>query len=79
MILTKKHPSRVSLQLRKCCERLSIDSNSFPPTIRDIEEFEKNNRDVFITIFEYDGFHKIKEADNNLRCYSFTICIKIKI
>ena len=66
--IDKKHPSRVSTNLLKCCEWLNIDNNSFPPTIRDIEQSEKNNPDVSIPIFEYGGFHKIKEADNNLRC-----------
>ena len=36
-----------------------------PPTIRDIEQFEKDNPGISITIFEYGGFHKIKEDDNN--------------
>ena len=58
--IDKKHPSRVSTKLLKCCAQLNIDNNSFPPTIRDIEQFEKNNPDVSITIFEYGGLCKKK-------------------
>ena len=57
----KKHPSGISKNLLKCCERLNINNIEFSPKIKDIEQFEKNNPDISITIFEYDGFHKIKE------------------
>ena len=60
-----KNPCRISKKLLKCWERLNIDNISFPPTIRDIEQFEKDNPDISITIFEYGGFHKIKEDNNN--------------
>ena len=60
-----KNPCRISKKLLKSWERLNIDNISFPPTIRDIEQFEKDDPDISITIFEYGGFHKIKEDDNN--------------
>ena len=53
--------------LLKCCERLNIDDIEFPPKIKDIEQFEKDNRDISIRIFEYDGFHKIKEDENSTK------------
>ena len=65
--IDKKHPSRISKNLLKCCERLNIDNIEFPPKIKDIEQFEKDNRDISITIFEYDGFHKIKEDENSTK------------
>ena len=37
----KKHPSRISKNLLKCCERLNIDNIEFPQKIKDIEQFEK--------------------------------------
>ena len=55
----KKHPSGISKNLLKCW--LNISNIEFSPKIKDIEQFEKNNPDISITIFEYDGFHKIKE------------------
>ena len=33
----------------------------FPPKIKDIEQFEKDNPNISITIFEYDVFVKIKD------------------
>ena len=57
--IDKKHPSRISKNLLKCCEQLDIDNTEFPPVIKDIEQFEKDNPDISITIFEYDGFQKI--------------------
>ena len=34
-------------------------------TIKDAAHVEKDNLDISITIFEYGGFHKIKEDDND--------------
>ena len=56
MKLIKKHPSRISKKLLKCCERLNIENIEFPPKIKDVEQFEKHNPNISITIFEYDGF-----------------------
>ena len=63
--LGNKHLERISKKLLKCWERLNIDNINFPPSIKDIEQFEKDNPDISITIFEYGGFHKIKEDDND--------------
>ena len=51
--IDKKHPSRISKNLLKCYERLNIDNIEFPPKIKDIEQFEKDNLDNSITIFEF--------------------------
>lgn len=32
----------------------------FPPTIKDVEQFEKHNSDISITIFEYGALRKTK-------------------
>ena len=53
-----------SKNLRKCFEGLNIDNINFPPTIRDIEQFDRDNPDISITIFACGSFHKIKEDDN---------------
>ena len=63
----KKHPSRISKNVLKCCKRLNIENIEFPPKIKDIEQFEKDNPDISITIFEYDRFHKIKEDENSTK------------
>ena len=71
-----KNPSRVSKKSLKCCDRLNIDNINFPPTIKDIEQFEKDNLDIPITIFEYGDFHKIKEDDHNDENIKESIVIK---
>ena len=63
--LGNKNLERTSKKLLKCCEQLNIDNINFPPSIKDIEQFEKDNPDISITIFEYSVFHKIKEDDND--------------
>ena len=60
-----KNLERISKKLLKRCEQSNTDNINFPPTIQDIEQFEKDNLDISITIFEYGGFHKIKEDDND--------------
>ena len=65
--IDKKHPSRISKNLLKCCERLNIDNIEFPPKMKDIEQFEKDNFDISVTIFEYDGFQNIKKDEHNTK------------
>ena len=65
--LGNKNLERIYKKLSKSRERLNIDNINFPPTIKDIEQFEKDNPDISITIFEYGRFHKIKEEDENMK------------
>ena len=65
--IDKRVSVRISKKLWKCCERLNIENIEFPPKIKDIEKFEKNNTDISVTIFEYDGFQKIKEDEDNTK------------
>ena len=44
----------------KCCERLNIDNINLRPFTKDIEQLEKDNPHISITIFEHGGFHKIE-------------------
>ena len=59
--IDKKHSNRISKNLLKCCERLNFDNIEFSPKRGDIEQFQKDNPDISITTFEYDGFEKIKD------------------
>ena len=65
--IDKKHSNRISKNLLKCCEQLNIDNIEFPPKIKYIYQFEKDKPNISITIFEYDGFEKIKEDENNIK------------
>ena len=51
--------SRVTTKkFKECTNRLNIDNVRCPPTIEDIEQFEKDNPDIAVTIFDYDGFRE---------------------
>ena len=63
----KKNPSEISKNLLECCEQFNIDNIKFPPKIKDIKQFEKDNPNISITKFEYDGFYKIKEDGNSTK------------
>ena len=57
----------IQVEFLKTCKILNIDNINFPPKIKDIEQFEKDNPDISITIFEYDGFEKIKEDEYKIK------------
>ena len=59
--LGNKNHCRITKKLLKFCERLNFDNINFPASIKDIEQLEKDNSDISITIFEYVAFHKIKK------------------
>ena len=63
--LGNKNLERISKKLLKFWKRLNIDNINFPPSIKEIEQFEKDNPDISITIFAYDGFYKTKEDDQD--------------
>ena len=63
--IDKRYPGRVSKKLSECRERLNIDNINYPRSIKDNQQFEKVDPDISITSFEYGGFHKIKEDDND--------------
>ena len=50
--IDKKHPSRICKDLLHFCERLNINNIEFPRKIKDMEQFEKNNPNISITIFQ---------------------------
>ena len=45
---------------------MNIVNIDFPPKINDVEQFEKDNPDISVTIFEFNGSKKIKEDENNI-------------
>ena len=63
--LGHKNLKRISKKLLKWCEQLDSDNINFSTTIKDIIQVEKDNLDISVTIFEYGGFHSIKEDDND--------------
>lgn len=56
--LYKSNPRRISKKLLEYCKSINISNIKFPPTIQDTDQFEKDNSNISITIFEYGGFSK---------------------
>ena len=50
--LGNENLERIYKKILKCCQRLNIDNINFPPTIKDIEQFEKDNPTITTTTFE---------------------------
>ena len=65
MIISIKNPGRISKKLLNYCKLLNIDNINFPPTIKDIEQFEKDNPNIPITTFERGGSKKIDDDDDD--------------
>ena len=51
-----KNPDRVTKLLEEQAEALNWDGLSFPVELKDIRIFEKNNSNISINVFGFDGF-----------------------
>ena len=56
---------RFTKNLKNHCKKLNTKNISHPPTARDIDQFEKDNLDIAISIFTYNGFKKVNAEENN--------------
>ena len=63
--LNSKNPGRITKKLLNYCKLFNIDNINFHPNGRDTDQFEKNNPDIAVTIFEYNGFRMINKEDDN--------------
>ena len=63
--LHKKNPGRINKKLPNYCKLLNIDNINFPPAIKHIQQFEKDNPTISITIFEFGGIKKIDDDNND--------------
>ena len=75
--LNNKDPGNITKNLINHCKKLNTNNINFPPNVKDIDQFEKDNPDMSITIFEYNGFKTVKGEDinysNDLNC-----CIDVR-
>ena len=55
----------ITKNLKELFEKLNTKSISYSPTAREIDQFEKDNLDIAISIFGYKGFEKINVEENN--------------
>ena len=49
----------ITKYLTKHCRKLNTKNISYPPTARDMDQFEKGNLNIALSVFEYKGFKKI--------------------
>ena len=63
--LHKKNPGRINKKLPNYCKLLNFDNINFPPAIKHIQQFEKDNPTISITIFEFGGIKKIDDDNND--------------
>ena len=63
--LNPKKLGNITKNLTKHCEKLNTKNISYPPTARDMDQFEKDNLDIALSVFEYKGFRKINAEEDN--------------
>ena len=63
--LHKKNPGRINKKLPNYCKLLNFDNINFPPTIKHIQQFEKDNPTISIAIFEFGWIKKIDDDNND--------------
>ena len=54
----EKNPKRVTKELRKQAEELNWNGITFPVTLNEIDKFERNNTDLSVNVFGYEGSMK---------------------
>ena len=57
--LNLKKLVNITKNLTKHCKKLNTKNISYPPTARDMDQFEKDNLNIALSVFEYKGFKKI--------------------
>ena len=54
------------------CKKLNTSNINFPPNGKDIDQFEKDNPQIAVSVFEYKGFKRINgektNYSNDLNC-----------
>ena len=54
----EEHSERVTKELQKQAEELNWNGITFPVTLNEIDKFERNNTDLSVNVFGYEGFVK---------------------
>ena len=65
IIISIKNPGTITKKLLNYCKLLNIDNINFPPTIKDIEQLEKDNPNISITTFQHGGSKKIDDDNDD--------------
>ena len=65
----ENHPERIDEELKGKVNTLNMEGIDYPVSLKDIDEFEKQNPSVSITVFGYDGksVNPLRNSDNTDR------------
>ena len=65
----ENHPERIDEELKGEVNTLNMEGIDYPVSLKDRDEFEKQNRSVSITVFGYDGksVYPLRNSDNTDR------------
>ena len=58
--MDQKHTNRVN-QYKQWVDELKFDGIEFPVTLKAIDKFEKQNADINVNVFGFDGVKKDEE------------------
>ena len=63
--LNSKNPGNITKNLINHYKKLNTSNINFPPNGRDIDQFEKDNLQIAVSVFEYKGFKRINGEKTN--------------
>ena len=65
----ENHPERIDEELKDKVNTLNMEGIDYPVSLEDIDEFEKQNTSVSITVVGYDGksVYPLRNSDNTDR------------
>ena len=66
---TKDHPERINKKLKEKENTLNMEGIEYPVSLKDIDKFEKQNPNIFITVFGYDNksVYVLRNSENTNR------------
>ena len=75
--LNIKNPGNITKKLFNHCEKLNTSNINCPPSRIDIDQFEKDNPQIAVSVFEYKGFKTIN-GDKIHYSNDFNCCIDVR-
>ena len=75
--LKENHPERIDEELKGKVNTLNMKGIDYPVSLKDIDEFEKHNPSVSITVFGYDGksVYPLRNSDNTERDHNIVLML----
>ena len=73
----ENHPERIDEELKGKVNTLNMKGIDYPVSLKDIDEFEKQNPSMSITVFGYDGksVYPLRNSDNTDRDHNIVLML----